>query len=142
MPKPPKQQRYEQKRKEQGLCAVHGCRNSRLETSCWCEEHRRKEITRGINSYRKAKEFVIQMYGGSCRVCSETRIGCLELDHVNNDGYIHRKEMGDKIPYAWIKRNGYCDKFQLLCASCHRLKHYRDPETLLALSITRPACLV
>ena len=54
-----------------------------------------------------------------CRCCKETGIDFLCLDHVNNDGNKHRKEIGSNI-YAWLNKNNYSkSKLQILCYNCN-----------------------
>ena len=55
----------------------------------------------------------INAYGGRCACCGETHIDMLTIDHVNNDGNVHRKELGRKDFYIWLRDNGYPkDRFQ------------------------------
>lgn len=82
----------------------------------------------------KIKATIVGAYGGKCVRCGESRLGCLELDHINNDGAMHRKLVGqrgnscnDKI-YQWLIKNSFPEGFQILCANCHQLKHCTYPE--------------
>src|SRR6266487_243530 len=45
-------------------------------------------------NYRKVREEVLQAYGHACVCCGETRGEFLAIDHVNNDGAVHRREIG------------------------------------------------
>ncbi len=74
---------------------------------------------------QKLKDDALAAYGGpACVACSETRIECLQLDHVNNDGAAHRKVLGSAAGnmYAWLRKNKYPTGFQVLCASCNFIK--------------------
>jgi hypothetical protein len=56
--------------------------------------------------------------------CTVEDIDMLSLDHINNDGNVHRKSAGDAIGrglYKWIIRNGYPAGFQTLCMN-HQFK--------------------
>ena len=81
---------------------------------------------------RKIREAVLLAYGGKCVECGEDRYPCLEIDHINNDGAKHRKEIklqgGSNALTQWLYRNNYPTGFQLLCGNCHRIKHYRRFE--------------
>jgi len=72
------------------------------------------------------KQAVIDAYGGRCACCGEDNPVFLSVDHINNDGNLHRKKgggMGSSL-YKWlIKRNFPKDNFQLLCHNCNRGKH-------------------
>lgn len=66
---------------------------------------------------------------GTCRHCGHGDIDVLCLDHVNDDGAMHRgssktnKLCGSKL-YSWLIRTGYeaGKAFQVLCANCNLKK--------------------
>lgn len=59
----------------------------------------------------------------SCACCNESTLEFMSLDHVNNDGYIHRKEVGNgQKLYRWIINNNYPKGFQILCMNCNFAK--------------------
>lgn len=67
--------------------------------------------------------------GGSntfCNCCGEKEIKFLTIDHLENDGATHRKEIkchtGAGSFYYWLKRNGYPKGFQTLCMNCNLAK--------------------
>jgi hypothetical protein len=67
------------------------------------------------------KEKVFQQYGGYvCRCCGETMKECLSIDHMNNNGYFHRKEIGSQGSefYRWLVKNNFPEGFQVLCMNC------------------------
>jgi hypothetical protein len=75
---------------------------------------------------QKRKDEVYNAYGGYiCKCCGETDAIFLTIDHVNNDGYLHRKQFKTDI-YSWLRTNGYPAGFQVLCWNCNRAKHYND----------------
>lgn len=62
-----------------------------------------------------------------CSCCGETEILFLHIDHIDGNGAEHRREMmrdqgyvsgGNNLPY-WLKKNGYPNGFQVLCANCN-----------------------
>ena len=70
------------------------------------------------------KNEVISHYSGgsnSCDKCGVNDLDMLCLDHVNNDGNVHRKKVGKSI-YHWAKKHGYPQIFQVLCWNCNFLK--------------------
>lgn len=80
--------------------------------------------------YQKAKAAVYQAYGGfRCRWCGITDPVVLSIDHVNNDGNVHRKRLGlvgrgsctSNLVY-WIERNNFPEGFQILCRNCNWAK--------------------
>jgi hypothetical protein len=69
------------------------------------------------------KDEAYQAYGGYvCVCCGETERAFLTLDHINNDGNKHRKEVDPAAMYYWLKKHGYPSIVQVLCASCNQGK--------------------
>lgn len=76
---------------------------------------------------------VLSHYSGGepkCAKCGFSDIRALALDHINNDGYKHRRKVGrgdkDGCPscmmYVWIIRNNFPPIFQVLCFNCNIIK--------------------
>jgi hypothetical protein len=107
--------KYKEKRdKKRGLfCACCGKPWTGLKTLCpECNEQKRLQRL-------AVKLKVIEAYGGKCACCGEDEPRHLSIDHINNDGYIHRREVGSRI-YQWLIKNNYPkDNFQLLCFNCN-----------------------
>jgi hypothetical protein len=62
----------------------------------------------------------IAAYGGACECCGETAVAFLTIDHVNDDGSAHRRELKKTTTYRWLKRHGYPkDGYRLLCFNCN-----------------------
>lgn len=87
-------------------------------------ERNRHQPSRWKDQSRKLREEVITAYGSKCVCCGEDESVFLVLDHINNDGAAHRKEIGKGgSMYRWIKRNGFPkDLFQILCWNCNAAK--------------------
>jgi 5-methylcytosine-specific restriction endonuclease McrA len=69
----------------------------------------------------KIRELVIKGYGGKCVCCGNPNTRLLQLDHINNDGASHRREV--KITMnRWAYINNFPNTLQLLCANCHHAK--------------------
>lgn len=75
---------------------------------------------------KKIKDQCFAAYGGYiCKCCGITEPTMLALDHIENDGYKHRKEMGYRGGigiYLWIIRNQFPSMFQVLCYNCNQSK--------------------
>lgn len=57
-----------------------------------------------------------------CVCCGENTIQFLSIDHINNDGALHRKTLkskGGNSFYKWLKKNNFPDGFQTLCHNCN-----------------------
>jgi hypothetical protein len=66
----------------------------------------------------------INHYGGCCLICGNMNIHHLTIDHINNDGASHRKEIKPHNLYIWLKHNNYPNGFQVLCWN-HNEEKYR-----------------
>lgn len=75
----------------------------------------------------------LKHYGGGeikCVICGFSDIRALVLDHINNDGAEHRKEWringrglkGGTNIYERLKRFGFIDGLQTVCANCNMIK--------------------
>lgn len=75
--------------------------------------------------YFRLQHQAIVAYGGyRCACCGETEPLLLTLDHINNDGARHRRQLGGSMPlYQWLRDNNYPPGFQVLCASCNLGRH-------------------
>lgn len=101
------------------------------------------------NNKKWRKELKLEIfihYGGNapkCACCGEPIYEFLTLDHINNDGGKHRKELNPKKQssttyYVWIKQNNYPEGYQILCMNCnfgkrmnngicpHKIQEYMD----------------
>lgn len=118
---PCKEKRYRRQKKrlkkrvKEGLCIK--CPNEALDghSYCLCCLNKQKEYRR-----LKKKE-VFEAYGGAkCACCGESTFDFLTIDHVNNDGADHRREIGagGTTTYMWLIRNKFPEGFQVLCANC------------------------
>jgi hypothetical protein len=85
------------------------------------------------HDYREdIKRQVFEFYGGKCQCCGESNMAFLTLDHVNNDGAEHRKQLGigrggkstDVIYRQLVKGNfADADRFRVLCYNCNCGRH-------------------
>lgn len=96
--------------------------------ACRAHYHRNKKtIAQNRRKiYLNLCDEVFQAYGGyKCVCCGETEKSMLTMDHVNNDGSKHRRELKlrwSKTMYHWIKTHGFPSTFQVLCYNCNLSK--------------------
>lgn len=85
---------------------------------------------RSLQHYHSLRHAAFDHYGWKCACCGESIEQFLSIDHVNNDGAQHRKQMnpnsegngkGTSI-YGWLKKNNYPSGFQTLCMNCNHGK--------------------
>jgi hypothetical protein len=127
--------RRKQKWVAAGLCRICGreatpdyksCASCREKGNLKSAKFRKDETRRLCNrAYSKQRRLnnkiaVMQHYGGKCACCGEANLGFLTLDHINNDGVVHRKVtgMGARF-YEWILKNGFPTDLQVLCFNCN-----------------------
>lgn len=90
--------------------------------------NREKEIIRVMQGnkrrYRRIRLEVIEKYGGKCACCDEERIQFLGIDHIDGGGNKHRKEIGNRTIYEWLRSKKYPKGFQVLCHNCNLSKGF------------------
>ena len=105
-----------------GVCRE--CRNRRArENNAKNSEYNRR---RHREKYETHKKMVFGYYGTKCACCGEDELMFLTVDHINNDGNLHRKNKVSTSHhniYGWLVRNGFPDGFQILCMNCNMGKH-------------------
>jgi 5-methylcytosine-specific restriction endonuclease McrA len=103
-------------------------------------EYRKKESWKNYKKeqnefyYNRLKHIVFDHYGLSCESCGESDFSQLSIDHINNDGAQHRKQLsmngGGLHIYSWLIRNNFPDGFQTLCKKCNHKKwvEFKDQQ--------------
>lgn len=91
------------------------------------DNNRKQEIRSVKEKYRQNfKDRVFNHYGVFCACCGETEIEFLTIDHINNNGSMHRKEVGiiggGSEFYRWLTENSFPEGFQTLCMNCNFAK--------------------
>lgn len=96
----------------------------------WRRTHKEQFHRNQKRAYDKMRYECLAYYSKGvpkCSCCGETEILFLHIDHINGDGANHRREMvkeqgyisgGNNLPY-WLKKKGYPNGFQVLCANCN-----------------------
>lgn len=125
--------------RKSGRCGICGGANNT--DTHRCQSCRSRMLTRAKETIDTLRDRVYATYGGYlCKCCGETIRQFLSLDHINNDGNKHRKEIGSRSLqlYRWIVANNFPPTFQVLCLNCnigrarnggvcpHKMSHSRD----------------
>lgn len=101
-------------RKKEGICLQCGI-NKAIPGQILCEQCKKNKKI--VSS--KLKQRIIDEYGGKCNCCGESEPIFLSIDHIDNNGAAHRREVGNKI-YNWLEKHNYPKgNFQLLCFNCN-----------------------
>jgi hypothetical protein len=77
---------------------------------------------------RDNRQKVFDHYGWECACCGEAEPVFLTIDHVNNDGNVHRRSLdgignGGSPFFDWLVRKDFPEGFQTLCRNCNWGKH-------------------
>jgi hypothetical protein len=95
-----------------------------------------RELKNGKLRRQALKLAAFHAYGGPvCKCCGERHTEFLSIDHLNNDGAAHRRQLasekwkasgrGVKF-YEWLKNHNYPPGFQVLCFNCNFAKgHFK-----------------
>lgn len=83
-----------------------------------CSNKRMREERRG------KRRIVMKEYGNKCNCCGRDEYELLDIDHVNNDGYIERRTV-TLIANHIINQGFPKDRYQILCKNCNRIKAMR-----------------
>jgi hypothetical protein len=110
------------------VCSVKRWRDTKGK-QYWADRYAKdpeKQKIASRKSIQKAKDACYEAYGGykcACLHCDVINPKFLILDHINNDGAEHRRELGPHgnggSLYGWIIRNNFPPMFQVLCYNCN-----------------------
>lgn len=87
----------------------------------WTAENQDKIKQYRENTKIKLKIEIISHYShniNACACCGEDMFEFLTIDHINNDGAIHRKNITNNL-YTWLRKNNFPEGFQVLCWNCN-----------------------
>lgn len=97
--------------------------------AAWHERNPGKQSAYMKKSNLKLKRQVMDAYGGHCMCCGETELVFLTIDHIDDDGAEHRRQMAAEVgsnysqagsrTYRWLRDNDFPEGFQVLCANCN-----------------------
>lgn len=102
---------------------------------CGCGRESRPDRQRCITclertrcAARQLKADVFAIYGNRCACCGEDDNRFLTVDHVFNDGYKERKQghRTTQTLYSALRKNGYSERYQLLCWNCNCAKNHHQ----------------
>lgn len=111
---------FRERRKRNGDAVRASERHSRKNAPPKTKEHRHAMAKAWRDNLRSE---VITAYGGFCACCGISEICFLTLDHVNQDGAEHRRQIGARHAwskvYLWARDNGYPPTLRVLCWNCN-----------------------
>jgi hypothetical protein len=100
--------------------------NNREKHAAYFKDYYQRNREKYLGRAKQLRQRVLDAYGNRCMCCGETTPEFLGIDHVNNDGGAHRRELkgyGRSIN-RWLSMNGFPQdgRFQLLCHNCNMAK--------------------
>ena len=105
--------RYRQRNKER-IVAKRREYNRRNRERIAVHDRERRQVLRAQ---------MVEAYGGRCACCGETELAFLTLDHIEGGGTKDRKGPGGTEGlYRRLKRAGWPNGYQVLCANCNMAK--------------------
>jgi len=99
----------------------------------WARKNRRRIQAGRVGERKRLKEEVLTSYGNgvcSCVACGESQLVCLTIDHIDGQGFRHRKEIkrhGISF-YRWLRQQGFPKGYQTLCMNCQFVKRAKRKE--------------
>ena len=91
--------------------------------------------TRNLELRKQRKQKAIDYYGGKCFCCGENGLAFLTIDHMEENGAEHRRQIapnfkgtvpGGEHFYRWLENNGWPNGFQTACFNCNIAKHWNN----------------
>lgn len=114
-----KEKRYEREEKNRGQIT--------LKHNNWAKSHRPQCNKWARDCERKRRMKVLIHYGDNppkCACCGESTYEFLAIDHVNNNGAQHRRQIGRSRFYSWLINNNFPEGYQILCHNCNCAKGF------------------
>lgn len=99
------------------------------------EQYKRMVKERNSIQRQDRKQKVVDHYGGRCACCEEKGLVFLNIDHIDENGAEHRRQIAphfkNRVPggdhfYRWLEKNNFPDGFQTLCYNCNIGKHWNN----------------
>lgn len=121
-----KQKRYRAAALLDGMCT--GCfKHKPIEGLRRCQSCKDSYIKENHKFHLRLKDECFSAYGGYvCACCGELEKEFLTLDHKNDDGAEHRRELRSGkgrgagwLVYLDLRKKGYPDGYQVLCMNCN-----------------------
>lgn len=107
-----------------GICLR--CKKDACKPFRYCLDCRDYQNARIVAQNRRIKIETFNAYGGClCSCCGENNLAFLTLDHVDNNGADHRRELFGKTNvggspfYRKLRKQGYPSGFRVLCFNCN-----------------------
>lgn len=106
----------------------HKCKQRQSEANAaYYLKTREKQLAYQVARRERLRTEVFAHYGNECVCCGEKQPEFLTMDHINDDGAEHRKEINSKGGthfYSWLIKNDFPEFVQILCMNCNCAKQW------------------
>lgn len=129
------------KERQRALQAIWGRANKdrRLEaTRKYRKAHPDRTKISANKSSEKLRAEILNHYGGKCACCGFNDLtkklhgkSFLNIDHIDGFGREHKREIGFKNFYQWLKHQNFPEGFRVLCRGCNNSMEYGENKCLL-----------
>jgi len=131
-----KQYEWRQANKEQWSALKSKYQKKKRKNKEWADQQR----LRARLYWSNLRNAALNIYGRKCACCGETEDKFLTLDHMENNGAQHRRELKTRgvMVWKWLRDNNYPKQFQILCMNCNLGKHLNGgicPHNKMAIAI-------
>jgi len=101
-----------------------------------CQQHLDLMKLSKKNARQRDREAAFNHYGQSCNICGTSIEMFLTIDHIDENGGHHRRELsengyGSSGIYRWLRENDYPKGFQTLCRNCNYAKHLYGVDRIM-----------
>ena len=81
------------------------------------DEINKRKISKNRERYQEKRRFLVDyLQNHPCVDCGETRVACLEFDHVMGE---KKDKISTVINYGWKALKDEIEKCEVRCANCH-----------------------
>lgn len=89
-------------------------------------EGRAVHLQQSKETYRRARQKVLEALGSVCKCCGESANEFLAVDHINGQSRIHRQEAGTGYKYwkSLLKDPALLIEFRILCHNCNMARGF------------------
>ena len=102
--------------------ATWRCFTSPIAIKSWRQQNPDKVRAQRVRYLNRYREKILDILGRECVHCGYSDVRALQVDHVDGDGYLHRKGRGYSQHKLHKDVAANPARFQTLCANCNWIK--------------------
>lgn len=89
------------------------------------QKHKKENQKKARENRQRNRKIVLGHYSNGtfkCYCCGESQYMFLSVDHLENNGAEHRKQIGSSQLYNWLIKNNFPPGFGVMCYNCNIVK--------------------